>query len=270
MTNPKEILPGVIFYAYLTETRKEKVGFFEHNTLVLQVSGHFKLETAAHSITMRKGEVLLVGKNQLGQITKTPLQGENYETIVISLQEDMLRQIALEEKIETTDKYMGPPNIHIPDNEFLKAYFQSIVPYARHPIESLTSEVGLLKVKESVKLLLHIMPSLKTFLFGFPEPYKINLEKFMLNNFSYNIPLERFAQLTGRSLATFKRDFKSTFNTSPRKWLQEQRLQKAKVLIEQKQLKPSDIYNDLGFETLAHFSSSFKKKFGVAPSKWSL
>ena len=159
MTNPTEIIPGVIFYAYLSTMRKEKVGFLKHNTLVLQVSGQFTLETASQKISMRRGEMLLIGKNQLGQITKTPLPGEDYETIVISLQEDLLRKIALEEQIEMQQKYTGPPNILIPGNDFLQGYFQSIIPYVRNPAEKITTAMGILKVKEGVKLLLHAMPA---------------------------------------------------------------------------------------------------------------
>ena len=239
-----------------------------HNTLVLQVSGLFTLETAGQKISMRRGEMLLIGKNQLGQITKTPLPGEDYETIVISLQEDLLRKIALEEQIEIQQKYAGPPNILIPANDFLQGYFQSVLPYVRNPAEKLTATMGILKVNEGVKLLLHAMPALSGFLFDFSAPYKIDLEKFMLSNFHYNFPVEKFAQLTGRSLAGFKRDFKKTFDTPPRQWLQERRLMEARHLIEKKNKKPSAIYLDLGFESLSHFSHSFKKMFGKAPSEW--
>jgi AraC-like DNA-binding protein len=247
--------------------RKEKVGFLTHNTLVLQVSGNFTLETAAQKISMGKGEMLLIRKNQLGQITKTPLPDEHYETIVISLQEDLLRKIALEEHIGVLPKYTGPSNILIPSNEFLKGYFQSVLPYVRNPEKNLTHEIGMLKVKEAVMLLLHTMPALREVLFDFSEPYKIDLEKFMLGHFHYNIPVQEFAELTGRSLAAFKRDFQKIFGMAPRQWLQEKRLTEARALIE-KQKKPSAIYLDLGFESLSHFSNSFKKKFGKAPTDW--
>ena len=208
MTNPTEIIPGVIFYSYYATMRKEKVGFLRHHTLVLQVSGHFTLETSAQKISMGKGEMLLIGKNQLGTLTKMPASNEeNYETIVISLQEDLLRKIALEEQIEVRQKYTGPLNILIPTNDFLKGYFQSVIPYIRNPAESITTDIGILKVKEGVKLLLHVMPQLSNLLFDFSEPHKIDLEEFMLDNFHYNLPIEKFAGLTGRSLAGFKRDF---------------------------------------------------------------
>jgi AraC-like DNA-binding protein len=267
MTNPTEIIPGVIFYAYLATMRKEKVGFLSNNTLVLQVSGQFTLETAEQQISMKRGQMMLIGKNQLGQITKTPLPDEDYETIVISLQEDLLRKIALEEQIDVREKYTGPLNVLIPGNDFLQGYFQSVIPYVRNPSEKLTTAMGLLKVSEGVKWLLHTLPELRNILFDFSEPYKIDLEKFMLCNFHFNVPLEKFAQLTGRSLAGFKRDFQKTFGMAPRHWLQEKRLTEARHLIQIRHQKPSAIYLDLGFESLSHFSHSFKKKFGKSPTE---
>ena len=267
MTSPAEILPGVIFYSYLSAERKEKVCLWNHHTLILQVSGQLMLETSGQNISIAGGELLLIGKNQLGTLTKTPLPGANYETIVISLQEDLLRKMVLEEKLEAELKYVGLPNVLIPSNAFLQGYFQSIVPYARLSGADITDEMGILKVKEGVKLLLLALPALRNFLFDFSEPYKIDLEKFMLSNFHFNIPVEKFAQLTGRSLAGFKRDFQKTFGSPPRRWLQNKRLKVAKHLIETRHQKPSAIYLDLGFESLAHFSYSFKKKFGVAPTE---
>lgn len=219
---------------------------------------------------MTGGEMLLVGRNQLGTLTKTPgpagSPSAHYETVVISLQEDLLRRIVLEEKLESDQKYIGPPNLLIPSNEFLQGYFQSIIPYARSSGAAMTDEMGILKVKEGVKLLLLAVPGLRNFLFDFSQPYKIDLERFMLSNFHFNVPIEKFAKLTGRSLAAFKRDFLKTFGVPPRQWLQDKRLTEAKHLIETKHEKPSAIYLDLGFESLSHFSHSFKKKFGVTPN----
>lgn len=268
MTNPTEIIPGVLFFSFLSNKRKEKVGFFEHTILVLQVAGQMIFETADQKVSMKRGEMLLIRKNQLAELTKVPLPGEDYQTIVIRLQEEMLRHIALEEQLPAAQRYTGLPNILIPANDFLHGFFQSIIPYVRHSQEKITDTLGLLKVKEAVQLLLHTRPGLSGFLFDFSEPHKMDLEQFMVSNYHFNVPVEKFAQLTGRSLAAFKRDFQKIFGTSPRQWLQEKRLTEARRLIERKQQKPSAIYLDLGFESLSHFSHAFKKKFGKAPSEW--
>ena len=87
----------------------------------------------------------------------------------------------------------------------------------------------------------------------------------MNKHFTYNIPLQQFAKLTGRSLSTFKRDFTKIFKAPPEKWLKKQRLQQAHFLIAQKKQRPSDVYWEVGFENLSHFSESFKEQFGYSP-----
>jgi AraC-like DNA-binding protein len=256
-----------MFYSFLSAMRKEKVFFLEHSILVLQVSGLFLLEASGQKMSMKRGQMMLIRKNQLTQLTKTPLPDEDYQTIVLTLREPLLRRIALEEQIEAQYKYAGSPNILIPQSDYLQGYFQSVTPYVRNPEEKITTALGELKVKEGVQLLLHAMPALKEFLFDFSEPHKIDLEQFMLGNFHFNVPVAKFAQLTGRSLAGFKRDFQKIFGMAPRHWLQEKRLTEARHLIEKKNRKPSAIYLDLGFESLSHFSRSFKKKFGKTPSE---
>ena len=85
MTNPTAIVPGMIFYSFHSTERKEKVGFLDNTTLVLQVSGIFSLETSTQKVTMSKGEMILIRKNQLAQLTKHPGNEDHYQTIIISL-----------------------------------------------------------------------------------------------------------------------------------------------------------------------------------------
>jgi len=153
--------------------------------------------------------------------------------------------------------------IKFPKNDLLYNFMQSLLDYE----DMMNSEILLLKQKEALMLFLKYDQSLKNVLFNFAEPHKIDLEKFMNKNFHFNVHLARFAYLTGRSLATFKRDFKSIFNTTPGRWLQQKRLQEAYYQITEKGKTASDIYLDLGFEDLSHFSFAFKKAYGQAPSK---
>lgn len=81
-----------------------------------------------------------------------------------------------------------------------------------------------------------------------------------------NLKLEEIAFLCNMSLSTFKRHFINEYKTSPGKWLQDKRLQKAKETLEQGHLKPSDIYLNFGYNNLSNFSIAFKNKFGINPS----
>lgn len=82
-----------------------------------------------------------------------------------------------------------------------------------------------------------------------------------------NLKLEEIAFLCNMSLSTFKRHFIKEYKTSPGKWLQDKRLQKAKETLEHDNLKPSDIYLDFGYNNLSNFSIAFKNKFGFNPSE---
>ncbi len=83
----------------------------------------------------------------------------------------------------------------------------------------------------------------------------------------FNMPLEKFAYLTGRSLTTFKRDFTKAFNHTPQRWLTQKRLELAHYQLTEKERRPVDVCYETGFENLSHFSFAFKKHFGYAPSR---
>ena len=88
----------------------------------------------------------------------------------------------------------------------------------------------------------------------------------MEEHFMYNLPLEKFAFLTGRSLTTFKSDFKKIFKQTPGKWLTEKRLHLAHHKLTAGKQKITEVYHAVGFENLSHVSFAFKKAFGYSPS----
>lgn len=267
MNNTDNIEAGKLFYSVITEREREKDGFLSETIFTFQISGKLFLETANEHITTQPGDMLLVRKHQFVKVAKTPFDGEDYRTIIIAFNEDYLRNYALKQNIEIRKKYKGKQNVFIQSNEFFNGFFASILPYGEKPGKIITSKLGQLKVEEAIELLLQSKPELKEFLFDFSEPHKIDLERFMALNYQFNVPVEKFALLSGRSLAGFKRDFQKTFCTSPRKWLQEKRLSEAYYRIKNNNKKPSEIYLELGFESLSHFSNSFKNKYGVTPTQ---
>lgn len=270
MKNSEYIETGNLVFSFHTEKEKEKDGFLSDTILTFQLSGQLSLETATEKIFTKADDILLVRKNQLVKVSKSPFEGEAFRTITILFKEEDLRKFALKKQIQINQKYKGKLNIIIPQNEFLKGFFTSILPYGEKPQTHISVTLGQLKVEEAVELLLQTKPELKDFLFDFSELYKIDLEKFMLLNYQFNVPVEKFAQLTGRSVTGFKRDFQKTFDSSPRKWLQDKRLTEAHYQIEKNNKKPSEIYLELGFESISHFSNSFKDKYGITATQFKM
>ncbi|WP_289058394.1 AraC family transcriptional regulator [uncultured Flavobacterium sp.] len=239
--------------------------FVPHHVLAFQFSGETRVQYQNGKLVLRKNQLLLVQKNQLAKSLKFPAETEAYKSISVILSDDVLRQYAINNAIYESRPYTEEKIILLKPDALMKSYFQSLLSYIEES-ENISKKLAVIKTNEAIALLLHLSPSLKSFLFDFSEPHKIDLEKFMLQNYHYNVSIEEFAKLTGRSLASFKRDFSQVFKTSPRKWLQEKRLTQAYHLIQDKKQKPTEIYLELGFENLSHFYTSFKQKFGVTPA----
>jgi AraC-like DNA-binding protein len=128
-------------------------------------------------------------------------------------------------------------------------------------------DITRLKIKEALLTLMKVQPELKDILFDFSEPAKIDIAAYMEQNFRFNLSMQCFAYMTGRSISSFKRDFQAIFGISPGRWLLYRRLKEAYFLIKQQGRSPSDVYITVGFEDISHFSRSFKSQFGVPPSR---
>lgn len=148
----------------------------------------------------------------------------------------------------------------------LDAYFQSVFSYfgqEQKPPAPLLE----LKFRELIMCILASRNNqqLAGYLCSLCQKNKTCLEEIMERNFIYNMKLEEFAQLAGRSLASFKRDFLSTFNTTPGRWLMQRKLQYAKHLLETTDKNITELSFDVGFESPSHFIRSFKQHYEVTP-----
>lgn len=236
-------------------------------TLSFMLSGKKELRFADRKIEGNAGDIALIRKNELLKSVKmSDKNGYSYQSVSIFFTPEILRKYAVENNIQTTVRYSGKPYIDLTQSKFIQAYFESFLPYFNQP-EKLTAKIAAIKTVEALELLLSHHSNLEQMIFDLSEPFKIDLEKYMNKNFAFNIPIKDFARLTGRSLSTFKRDFKTIYNSTPEKWLRERRLDEAMFLITEKKQRPSEVYFMVGFENFSHFSASFKEQFGVNASE---
>lgn len=97
---------------------------------------------------------------------------------------------------------------------------------------------------------------------------RIDIEKMMIDNFQYNLGIEEFAVLCGRSLSVFKRDFNKKFKTTPYKWLKSKRLDYAQTLLLESNMNVNQICYESGFKNYSHFIKSFREKFNSSPKQY--
>ena len=90
---------------------------------------------------------------------------------------------------------------------------------------------------------------------------------YLEHNYMNDICMEEMANYTGRSLSTFKRDFRKCSTLSPREWLIQRRLEAARELIRKGGRKVSEICFEVGFKNLSHFSKAYKATYGIPPTE---
>lgn len=252
--------------AGVTKAKILKEQFIPDHVFLFVVTGEIRFFDTSKSYKITAGECCIVRKNRL--VRFIPSSGANeFEPVLFCFEQSFLREFQKKYKntkstgFETEDSL-----IKIAKPALLDDYILSIKPYYKGVME-LDELFEDLKYEELLLILLQSQPALSGFLFDFKIPYRVDLEAFMNRNFKFNVSIQQFAYLTGRSLSAFKRDFKTVFNDTPSHWLVRRRLQEAYFLIETGRQKPSGFYLDLGFESLSHFSFAFKKGFGITPSE---
>ncbi|ASW73909.1 AraC family transcriptional regulator [Chryseobacterium piperi] len=257
---------STITYACYSSRMRDGEQFIPQHVFSYQIAGKLIYNNGENEYVFDEGSFRLTRRNTLIKFNKIPPENGEYQNISVFIDQAMLKSLSMEYDYKATKNHSSEPAFHIPSNELLSAYLESLKPYDQldKPGNEMLKN---LKLKELVVLLLETHPFLKDILFDFTEPGKIDLESFMNRNFRFNVSLERFAYLTGRSLSTFQRDFEKTFASKPRKWLQQKRLQEAYYLIKEKGVSASDVYLEVGFQNLSHFSFAFKKMFGLPPSQ---
>jgi len=255
-----------VHYSCHFETKRAGEQFVSQHILSYQISGILKFNDGDKEYIFKKGDFRFSKRNRLIKFEKTPEENAPFRCISIPLDQELLRKISIHKNIAPTQCDKGDAVVKLKSHPLLISFFDSLRQYEDNK-EALNNSLVFIKMKEAILLLLELAPKLANSLFDFSEPGKIDLEEFMNRHYHFNVKMSRFAYLSGRSLATFKRDFQKVFNVTPSKWLLSKRLSEAHYLLKEKGKTPSEVYIELGFENLSHFSFAFKKMYGISPSQ---
>jgi AraC-like DNA-binding protein len=244
---------------------KSKVNLSMNMFSFLQV-GKKQVHFADTSIAVNKEQSLLIKKGnslwtELLDVEKV------YFCKLLFFSERKLQEFLDKHSNETTYNKDEIPYFVIENDTYITNYLNSLsaissvsTPFTENFLSVKFEEIMLYlinKYGDRFELYLHSLVSKEA------SPFKKVLE----SNIHSNLKLEEIAFLCHMSISTFKRHFISEYNSSPGKWLQDKRLQKAKEILAEGTLKASDIYLDFGYNNLSNFSTAFKNKFGISPKE---
>ena len=270
MNGLKTINYSNIFLSCFTDNAQNCTPVITDHGLVYILGGELEINENDKITRLYRGECVFIRKDNRVSMRKLPKNGEQFKSVWLSFTRNFLREF-----FQTLDKKQLPDNAKrhkvslqkLPANRpDIKSLFESMTAYFDSPVTP-TPELIKLKMTEGVYCLLHTDKNFYTALFDFSEPWKIDILDYLNKNYMYELSMKEIAGFTGRSLATFKRDFKKISDLSPQKWLTQKRLEVAQWKIKNENMRISDVYMEVGFKNLSHFSKVYKETFGYAPSK---
>lgn len=239
------------------------------HVLIYVYSGVMVVEDDGRRQIVGAGNYVFLKRDHQVRLLKHTADGAPYKAISIRFERRFLRGFfsRLDKSTLPADvKRIREAAVVLPQSPALQSLFLSLFPYTDANVKP-SDEIIQLKMQEAVWCLLDADARFYPTLFDFNELWKIDLLSFMEANYMQDMTLEEFATYTGRSLATFKRDFAKVSDLSPEKWLIKKRLDKAYEMLCNGKHKPSDVYYEVGFKNRSHFAVAFKRQFGVSPGR---
>lgn len=245
----------------------KRTSFITEHTLIFVLHGHKFLHLDEQTHRAESGHLVLL-KRGIYVVSEFVPDGLNYEALLLFFTDDFVKKfLHTYQLIPTSQASLTNAHLIIPVNELLNDFKTQFMGYFGKNIPGLDNILPL-KLQELMLLLLsgpqrqQVLALLQNIAFGQPVDLDFIIRKHLLQPLS----LEELAKLSGRSLASFKRDFQQQYNSSPKKWINDQRLEHARLLLQHSHKNVSEVAMECGFENTPHFIKIFKQKFGVTPN----
>jgi AraC-like DNA-binding protein len=259
-----------IIHKELTAQALHKEGYVSTHAITIVLKGNMKVENDEGFLTtVAENQIIFLPKG-LYMISDTIPKDGKFEAVVFFFGEDLINE------------FISSINLQCKKE---KSVSHMVLPYARE-IRTFTDALLQLYTKKeqphrnltNIKLLelLHLLITTKQghcFLLALAtlnNKERRSLKEFMSANFSKPLTIEDYAYLTGRSLSSFRRDFIEQFGVSPKSWLIEKRLDKAKQLLTRNHTSVSSVALETGYENISHFVKAFHKRYAISPKQFLL
>ena len=252
------------FYKAGKSSIRNKV-VFSQNLICILLEGSKEIFNQVSHAKIDPGKLFLLTAGSALMSDGVATNGR-YESILIFFSNDFLMDFCLRHHIQTPQKKEDPALITLNKDSFLFNYEKSLKLLKEARDEQTLQKI---KIEELLLYLLQKYPSqIKSFITqAFQSNQENKIKQVVSANIEKGLAIDELAFLCNMSVSTFKRHFSEVFQTSPKKYFIQHKMERAKKLL-QLNKRTSDIYFELGYSNLSSFSSEFKKHFGVSPKQF--
>ena len=255
----------------ITHSLQNREGYISNHVISILLSGEQHIRTYDEErIMVKPGEVLFIPRGMYHITDLIPVSGK-FTSLLFYFDDAIIQQFLSTVKVTEITKKEVPSHLKLGIVPSLKLYAESFLQI--YGTQRLREKQFLdVKILELLYLLNSLVEEqdLANFLFRLVLPKKRNIKTFMESNFDKPLKIGDYAYLTGRSQSTFRRDFKTFYNVSPKEWLKEKRLDKALSILDQKEISVTSLAYEVGYENISYFIKEFKGRVGMSPKQYIL
>ncbi|MEN2402914.1 AraC family transcriptional regulator [Flavobacterium sp. MC2016-06] len=259
--------PNVAFVSYASEVPivKGKSRLTQH-MISLITHGEKIIYTDGRPISLNSKSILLLSAGNY-LFTERLDGSEKVKSILVFFDSKYLQNIVNANSLSHNNDLEKAPYAIIDKDDYLSSFISSVESLLNFDVFSEAMQAAKLN-----ELLVYLYTKYPEVLHNFQDVSIVNtteerIQKITQQNVFNNLSVSELAFFCHVSLPTFKRKFQQLYKQSPAKWMQEQRLTAAAVLL-RKGVKPSEVYLQVGYENHSSFSQAFKAHFGLQPKDY--
>lgn len=261
--------PSVFDYYTSQECLNQRISL-RLNTFSFLLEGSKEVITNKASISIQNSDFLIMKSGHCLMTEILSSSNNHYRSILFFFSNDRLFNFLKDHKVNYSKTHDSKSVRAFKYDSFIKTFVASLA-----DISQLDSTVKrkLLNVKFD-ELMLYLIETKGTdFIYDLTLAADDQSENFIHvveRNKLNRLTLKELAFLSNMSVSTFKREFQKHFDAPPIKWFHDRRLDHSAFLLKNKSKRPSDIYEEVGYESLSNFVHAFKTKFGITPKQYQL
>ena len=242
------------------------VEFHISTPCIVYIESGREIITTCHDETFEicPGEAILLPKG-LSLYSDYTHEGDGLNAYLLFFGAEVLSRFLSDESAASMPMTNEQAILKMTADRVVKDYFSSL--HSAYKAFRNSPELLELKLLELLYLMdINDDGSLRRSLFAIQKGRsKRNIKRLMEQFALSDLSAQELAELSGRSLSTFNREFKSLYNTTPKQWLIDRRLVHAHGLLSEKQWSVTDVAIEAGYTNISHFIAAFKKKYGKTP-----
>jgi AraC family transcriptional regulator, exoenzyme S synthesis regulatory protein ExsA len=246
----------------------QKEGYVSAHAITLVLNGELRIENDEGFIASVPENKMIFLPKGLYSISDILPKNGSFEAVVFFFDEEVITRFINSMNGKTTKQKCVShllldytDTIRVYTESLLKLYNGNTKPHPQLTGAKLFEFLHLVSAEHASECFLGALTTLN-------NKERKSLKAFMNANFNKPLSIEDYAYLTGRSLSTFRRDFKTHFGISPKQWLIDKRLEKAHSLLSKNNTTISDVVLETGYENISHFIKAFHKRYGMPPKQF--